>query len=317
MRSRALTLLALFIIASCGPMDMLGDSPSFGCLDKPAGVVEKLGCRFMEGDKADHCWQDAAVRMGDSAPCYNIERGPPMDKCFMRVAMRAEDPSLCSKMKDVPGGYSPSECYYRTAASLGDKELCNKITKPKSTWTGTFSKQTCLENIEELESQYDDYEPTKLEDDVDPKISTPCETQMDCKPVCFGDTIVERMCAGDTCVESHRRDCSQEDYVMNTPSYPRVHGRVHPRSCVERAHYGGECTISNEGFNRVVQDAYDVQLNELFELRNKYMEDLQKLGRTEEYYDEVNAELDKVNKAIEEVNAERRKFSRVFGQAYA
>jgi hypothetical protein len=103
-----------------------------GCI----GQLEKIGCDVLPADDTkDHCYQDAAVRMGDPNVCDKIVgykfsgqgENPPKDKCFMRIAIDSKDPTPCSRMQGGMYGYFPGECYQEVAIAAKNPKICDMM----------------------------------------------------------------------------------------------------------------------------------------------------------------------------------------------
>jgi hypothetical protein len=119
------------------------------------GTLEKTGCKLLpDGNTKDHCWQDAAVRLSMPSICYFIQgykfgvvdNSPPMTKCFLRIAEKEKDPTICEKIVEGhPNGYTKIDCYLATAVAAKNTAFCDLIDKNESRGFGMFltSREQC------------------------------------------------------------------------------------------------------------------------------------------------------------------------------
>jgi hypothetical protein len=129
------------------------------------GSAEEIGCYFLNGEKADHCYQDAAVRQGDPAVCAKIKaenftavQGPaPRDKCYLRVAAATGDPAGCANIEGGAISYSLQECLYRAAITADNPKICEQIEGSFSTFMETFNQARCLKELGATSTQEVDY----------------------------------------------------------------------------------------------------------------------------------------------------------------
>lgn len=133
-----------------------------GCL----GSIGKFACGFAPSDDKDHCFQFAAVTAGDASLCESIEgksfkySNPPKDKCYLQVANKTKDPSLCSKMVGGPMSYEPEECYDLVAKTANNPDLCKSLSgdalkeclKPYGLGPNYFEQKAQTEQKEKVQS---------------------------------------------------------------------------------------------------------------------------------------------------------------------
>ena len=175
------------------------------------GFLEELGCGFLSGKNADHCYQDAAVRKSDSDTCgkikaedFNSVQGPaPRDRCYVRVAEKSGDGSGCENIEGGMISYSKAECYQRAAKTANDPALCEKIGSAER----GFSKEACLAQFGEK---------TQTEGT--------CRFDTDCQPKCEGNTLWKRGCDAqtNTCKNTFDDDCSSQSDSAAVYTFSRV-----------------------------------------------------------------------------------------------
>ncbi|WAC04727.1 MAG: hypothetical protein OS112_09745 [Methanoregula sp.] len=128
---------------------------SAGCIELEwiLGMGEEAACGGTAAKVADidpdHCYQDAAIRKGDTELCNKIESAPPRTKCIMLIAEKNGDKSICAQMENHPGSgeYSRIECLQRVAVKTGDSSICDEIGTDSVSYmfSGMISKETCYE----------------------------------------------------------------------------------------------------------------------------------------------------------------------------
>jgi len=86
-----------------------------GCVGRAFSVL----CPFLGGNEG-HCYQRAAVFDGDPDLCQDIKQpeewkqagsNPPKDKCYLMIAEKTGDSSVCQYIEGGLGSYSQEECY--------------------------------------------------------------------------------------------------------------------------------------------------------------------------------------------------------------
>ena len=90
-----------------------------GCI----GRVFSILCPYLGGNEG-HCYQRAAVFDSDPDLCLDIPQpeewkkagsNPPKDKCYLMIAEKTGDDSVCGYIEGGLGSYSKEECYAAAA----------------------------------------------------------------------------------------------------------------------------------------------------------------------------------------------------------
>jgi len=136
-------LFAAALVCGCAQLDLvLGTGEQMAC----GGTAAKVA-----NIDPDHCYQDAAIRKGDTELCKKIERAPPRTKCIMLIAEKNGDKSVCGQMEDYPGPgeYSRLECLQRVAVKTNDPTVCDLMGTASVSYmfTGEVSKQSCCKAV--------------------------------------------------------------------------------------------------------------------------------------------------------------------------
>jgi hypothetical protein len=126
-----------------------------GC--NAVGTLEKTGCKLLPaGNTKDHCWQDAAVRLSMPSVCYFIkgykfdvvDNSPPMTKCFLRIAEKEKDATICNHIVEGhPNGYTKDDCYLATAIAAKNTGFCDLIQNNESRMGVVNSRESCYLSV--------------------------------------------------------------------------------------------------------------------------------------------------------------------------
>jgi hypothetical protein len=99
----------------------------------------------------DHCYQYFAVLEGDTAKCYNVERGAPKTKCFVLIAGNKNDPAVCDQIPQTNDmqAYLEVDCLWEVAIKNNNKAACEAMGNQKISrmFVGEMSRQTCLARL--------------------------------------------------------------------------------------------------------------------------------------------------------------------------
>jgi hypothetical protein len=100
----------------------------------------------------DHCYQAVAVNLRDTELCKKIERAAPRSKCYLLIADKYSDPSVCSQMPatlESMDSYSQMECLQTVAIKMGDSSVCDQIgdRKIRRMITGEISREACRQYV--------------------------------------------------------------------------------------------------------------------------------------------------------------------------
>ncbi len=82
-----------------------------------------------------HCYQNEALDNSDPSQCAKISgkefkqygSNPPRDKCYMMVAAKMGDYSICNKIKWGEMSYSKSDCIFEVINEQGDPKWCDLL----------------------------------------------------------------------------------------------------------------------------------------------------------------------------------------------
>lgn len=205
----SLSLLILFSLTGCEDLNSTIEE-EFGRLiqlqewakqvenfvwSKNIARVEKFGCRFIEGKDRDHCIQDAAIRGSDADRCDQIlaadftemQWPAPRDKCYLLIAEKTGDSSVCKNIVWGLISYSQEECYAaaeKTKAEMDEEQR---------------------EKLEQEEEQNED------EDERDGEEGE-CKYDSDCDAICEDNVYRKMWCnpRTNTCEKTFDTDCIAE-----------------------------------------------------------------------------------------------------------
>lgn len=152
----ALAFLLIISVLSSGCMELeafdLGwiweyDQPASSVCSSPAlKLITSTGM----GDK-DHCYQAVAVNTENLAICEKITRPPPMTKCYLLIAAKKNDPSICDEIPRTndPQAYLKVDCLWEVAMTNNNQAACEALGSERISrmFMGEMSKQTCLDRL--------------------------------------------------------------------------------------------------------------------------------------------------------------------------
>jgi hypothetical protein len=99
----------------------------------------------------DHCFQAVAGYISDTSLCTSIQRGAPMTKCYLLIAERTGDSSICKQMPSTSDvqGYLPIDCQWAVAMKTKDPADCKEIGEKKLSrmFGDDMSQKNCLAKI--------------------------------------------------------------------------------------------------------------------------------------------------------------------------
>jgi hypothetical protein len=120
------------------PLGSVCTSPAAKAL-QPAGLDQ------------DHCYQQVAVNTGSLSLCSRIKRGAPMTKCYMLIAAKQNDPSICDTipLTSDPQAYLKIDCLWEVALEKNNPAACREMgtSKISRMFIGEMSQQTCLQRL--------------------------------------------------------------------------------------------------------------------------------------------------------------------------
>ena len=99
----------------------------------------------------DHCYQAEAVALGDTAQCWNINRGAPKTKCFLLIAAKKNDISICDQIPETSDmqAYLKVDCLWEVAMKNNNPAACNAMGNERISrmFIGEMSMQTCNQRL--------------------------------------------------------------------------------------------------------------------------------------------------------------------------
>lgn len=160
----ALLLLLMCILSSgCFEIQLMGlgwilepEDPAESACNSPAVRVVNAVTDTGDGGKGlidqDHCYQGIAVNLRDTELCKKIARAAPRSKCYVLIADKFGDPSVCSLMPatlESMDSYSQMECLQTVAIKMGDRSICDAIGNRKINRmiAGEISKEACYRHV--------------------------------------------------------------------------------------------------------------------------------------------------------------------------
>lgn len=170
--------------------------------------VEKFVCRFISWNDKDHCIQDAAIRGSNADRCAQIKAEDfteiqwpaPRDKCYLLIAEKTGDDSVCKNIVWGLISYSQEECYKaaeKTKAEMDEKQR---------------------ENLEQEEEQNEN------NDEKDEEGKGECKYDSDCDAICE-DSVYRKMGCNartNTCEKTFDTDCIAQRTVVGSFSFAQI-----------------------------------------------------------------------------------------------
>lgn len=122
------------------PLTSVCTSPAFTIFERfmnPGGASNDL----------DHCIQFFAVQTGDTSQCPDIRRGAPMTKCYLLIASKKNDPTICDQIPPTNDmqAYLKNDCLWDVAIQNNNPAACEAMGDKKISrmMIGEISRQTC------------------------------------------------------------------------------------------------------------------------------------------------------------------------------
>ena len=152
-----LAILLLFCIFATGCSELMGITgmtPWTYDFQEPLGsVCTSPAAKLLKpaGLDQDHCYQQVAVNTGALPLCDKIKRGAPMTKCYMLIAAKQNDPTVCDQVPQTndPQAYLKIDCLWEVATVNNNPAACREMgtSKISRMFIGEMSQQTCLQRL--------------------------------------------------------------------------------------------------------------------------------------------------------------------------
>lgn len=153
-----LAILLLFCIFATGCSELMGITgmtPWAYDFQEPLGsVCTSPAAKLLKpaGLDQDHCYQQVAVNTGSLSLCDKVDRDPPMTKCYMLIAAKQNDPTICDQVPQTndPQAYLKIDCLWEVAMKNNNKAACEAMGGQRISrmFIGEMSRQTCLTRLE-------------------------------------------------------------------------------------------------------------------------------------------------------------------------
>lgn len=178
-----------------------------GCIDDVVGNIELFICDGLEGNEADHCYQDAAIRMSNPEVCEDVQRAAPKSKCYLLVAEKTGDLETCEDITPGFATYDKQQCYQLIAIQTQNASICNMMGNYQHYGNdispGGISKDICLEEVE---------------------AESGCNYDSECPAICEGNVKWKMGCDARTgeCIKTFDYPCGDEVETIAGYDFPKT-----------------------------------------------------------------------------------------------